>query len=202
MFGYSLNYLIDLKSAVIVDVEATPTRISKEVAAAETMVERTEQRLELKPDRLAGDVACGTGGLLAKLVKSGIDPHVPMWDRPKRQDDTVSRDDFTFDNERDVYLCPGGKMLKTTGRVRYDKTRRYRASKFDCEGCPLKPKCCRNTPARTIPRDVNEAARDHARSLRSTPRPIDNPPARARRSKGRSRKPNASLPGLGSGFAV
>jgi hypothetical protein len=33
MFGYSLNYLIDLENAVIVDVEATPTRISKEVDA-------------------------------------------------------------------------------------------------------------------------------------------------------------------------
>jgi transposase len=40
MFGYSLNYLIDTKAAVIVEVEATPTRISREVAAAETMVER------------------------------------------------------------------------------------------------------------------------------------------------------------------
>jgi hypothetical protein len=33
MPGYSLNYLIDLASAIIVDVEATPTRISKEVDA-------------------------------------------------------------------------------------------------------------------------------------------------------------------------
>ena len=28
MFGYSLNYLIDTENAVIVDVEATPTRIT------------------------------------------------------------------------------------------------------------------------------------------------------------------------------
>ena len=35
MFGYSLNYLIDTKDAVVVDVEATPTRISKEVDATE-----------------------------------------------------------------------------------------------------------------------------------------------------------------------
>ena len=33
MFGYSLNYLIDMENAVIVDVEATPTRISREVEA-------------------------------------------------------------------------------------------------------------------------------------------------------------------------
>ena len=38
MFGYSLNYLIDLANAIIVDVEATPTRISKEVDATETMI--------------------------------------------------------------------------------------------------------------------------------------------------------------------
>ncbi len=31
MFGYNLNYQIDMDHAVIVDVEATPTRISKEV---------------------------------------------------------------------------------------------------------------------------------------------------------------------------
>ncbi len=48
-FGYSLNYPIDLEHAVIVDVEATPTRISKEVGATETMIERTEQRFALKP---------------------------------------------------------------------------------------------------------------------------------------------------------
>jgi transposase len=61
MFGYSLNYLIDMENAVILDVEATPTRISKEVDATETMIERTEERFALKPDRLAGDVAYGTG---------------------------------------------------------------------------------------------------------------------------------------------
>jgi hypothetical protein len=29
----------------------------------------------------------------------------------------------------------------------------------------LKLKCCPNTPSRKVPRDINEAARDHARSL-------------------------------------
>ena len=53
MFGY----LIDMENAVIVDIEATPTRISKEVDATETMIERTEDRFDLKPDRIAGDVA-------------------------------------------------------------------------------------------------------------------------------------------------
>jgi len=52
-FGYGLNYLIDIKCAVIVDVEATPARTYDEVAATKTMIKRTEERLGLKPERLA-----------------------------------------------------------------------------------------------------------------------------------------------------
>ena len=59
-------------------------------------------------------------------------------------------------------------MLKTTGRVHEGTTLYYRASTLDCAACPLKPRCCPKTPARRIPRDVNEAARDHARSLVDT----------------------------------
>ncbi len=73
MFGYSLNYLIDMENAVILDVEATPTRISKEVDATETMMERVEERFALEPDHLASDVAYGTGEMLGWLVGRDID---------------------------------------------------------------------------------------------------------------------------------
>jgi transposase len=168
MFGYSLNYLIDTKDAVIVDVEATPTRISKEVDATETMIERTEECFDLTPERIAGDVAYGTGEMLGWLVGRGIEPHIPVWDKGKRDDGSLSREDFAFDHERDRYVCPQGKTLKTTGRVHDGKTLLYRASKYDCDACPLKPRCCPTTPSRKVPRDVNEAARDHARSLMAT----------------------------------
>ena len=54
-FGYGLNYMVDVEHAVIVDVEATPARTYDEVAAARVMIERTEQRLNLKPHRLIAD---------------------------------------------------------------------------------------------------------------------------------------------------
>ena len=165
MFGYSLNYLIDMENAVIVDVEATPTRISKEVEATETMIERTSETFDLMPRRIAGDVAYGTGKLLGWLVGRGIDPHVPVWDKSRRKDDTFSRTDFTYDQNRDLYICPADKPLKTTGNIGSDNTLRYLASKHDCNVCPLKPRCCPRTPSRKIPRDINEAARDHVRSL-------------------------------------
>ena len=168
MFGYSLNYLIDMENAVILDVEATPTRISKEVDATETMIERTEERFALKPKHLAGDAAYGTGKMLGWLVKRDIDPHIPVWDKAARPDGSLARTDFAYDPERDVYVCPEGKTLKTTGRVHGGKTLLYRSSKVDCDACPLKARCCPTTPSRKIPRDVNEAARDRTRALMET----------------------------------
>src|SRR6185369_4690281 len=53
LLAYADNYLIDLKAAIIVDVEATRAIRQAEVGAARTMIERTEDCLGLCPERLA-----------------------------------------------------------------------------------------------------------------------------------------------------
>jgi hypothetical protein len=167
-FGYGLNYLIDIKHAVIVDVEATPARTYDEVAATKTMIKRTEERLGLKPERLAADTAYGTGKFLNWVIGAGITPHIPVWDMSKREQGILSRADFTFDAERNLYICPQGKLLKTTGTVHEGRTILYRARTHDCGPCPLKPKCTPNMTFRKIPRDVHEDARDTTRALMGT----------------------------------
>ena len=62
----------------------------------------------------------------------------------------------------------GGKTWKTTGRVHAGTPFYDRASQFDCEVCPLKARCSPKSPERRIPRDLNEAARDHTRDLMET----------------------------------
>ncbi len=96
-FGYGLNYLIDVEHGIIVDVEPTPARTYDEVASTRTMIERTEQRLDLKPDWLAADTAYGTGKLLAWLLGKNITPHIPVWERYPSPDGMFSRSDFTYD---------------------------------------------------------------------------------------------------------
>jgi transposase len=167
-FGYGLNYLIDIQYAVIVDVEATPARTYDEVVAAKSMIDRTEERMGLKPKHLAADTAYGTGKFLAWIIGKQITPHITVKDQSERNDGTLSRSDFKFDKVRKVYICPAGKLLRTTGRILSDNTLRYRASTYDCRPCPLKSKCCPKTPYRKVPRDINEDARDHARALYHT----------------------------------
>jgi transposase len=167
-FGYGLNYMIDVEHAIIVDVEATPARTYDEVAATRTMIERTGKVFGLKPERLAADTAYGTGKLLAWLLDRQITPHIPVWERHERSDGMFSRLDFSYDAERDVYLCPNGRPLRTSGTIHDGRVRNYLSQPGDCRVCKLKERCTR-APFRKVARDINEEVRDHVRSLQDTP---------------------------------
>ncbi|MDP9416179.1 MAG: IS1182 family transposase, partial [Pseudomonadota bacterium] len=176
-FAYATNYLIDLDHAVIVDVEPSRAIRQAEVGASRTMIDRTQDRFGLYPRRLAADSAYGSAENLAWLVQErGIEPHIPVFDRSQRQDDTFERADFAFDLEADTYTCPAGKHLRQRQKT-YREPRpivdangmlRYRASKRDCDTCSLKPRCCPNAPARKILRSIHEGARDMARDIAAT----------------------------------
>jgi len=170
LFAYSDNYLIDVKFGIIMDVEASRAIRQAEVGAAKTMIERTEQRFDIKPERLAGDTAYGSGANLDWLVNEAkIAPHIPVVDKSKREDGTFSREDFTFDKGRNVYICPAGKVLTTTGKLVNDgETLHYRARTRDCRNCLLKAQCCPMAPLRRIQRSIYEEARDVARALAKT----------------------------------
>ena len=170
-FAYANNYLIDVKFGVIMDVEASRAIRQAEVRASKTMIERTEKRFDIKPEWLAADTAYGSGANLNWLVKEKkIAPHVPVIDQSKRDDGTFSREDFTFDKERNVYICPAGKILTTTGRLVNDgeTTLLYFASVLDCRSCLLRARCCPKMTPRRIPRSLYEEARDVARALAKT----------------------------------
>jgi hypothetical protein len=140
-FAYDANYLIDNKAGIIIDAAGSRANRAVEIAVTQTMVERVERRFDLRPRRLAGDTAYGAVRLLKWLVDRNIAPHVPVWDKSARPDGTFSRADFVFDQGRNIYVCPGGAELTSTGNIDQGHIVYYRASKNDCSRCSLKPKC-------------------------------------------------------------
>src|SRR5437867_1543040 len=129
------------------------------------MIERVEDRFDLRPDRLIGDTNYGTAAIL--------EPHVPVWDKTQRNDETLSSSDFQWDEQADEYRCPQGRPLRSQWRA-FKKLRThvtkpdtiiYRFSQSDCATCPMKTRCCPNTPIRKIARSVHESARDVAREI-------------------------------------
>jgi len=173
-YAYSANYLIDVAAGIVVDVEATPAHKIDEIHATKTMIERVEDRFDLRPDRLIGDTNYGTAAILGWMVdEKHIEPHVPVWDMTQRNDETLSSSDFQWDEQADEYRCPQGRPLRSQWRafkklrthVTKAETIIYRSSQSDCATCPMKTRCCPNTPIRKIARSVHESARDVAREI-------------------------------------
>jgi transposase len=176
-YAYSANYLVDIAAGVVVDVEATPAHKTDEVNATKTMIERVEERFQLKPDRLIGDTNYGTAEILAWMVdEKQIEPHVSVWDKTQRHDDTLSISEFEWDQQANEYRCPQGQPLPsdwrnfTHPRTRITKANTiiYHTTKAACSKCHLKARCCPNTPTRKIARSIHEAARDVARGIAKT----------------------------------
>ena len=141
------------------------------------MMERVECQYNIKPERFVGDTNYGSAGMLHWLVEDkNIAPHVPVWDKAERDDDSLSRSDFEWIAEANEYRCPEGKPLKLNWRdfksprthVTKADTIIYRASKKDCDLCPLKPKSCPNNPIRKIVASIYESSRDVARAIAKT----------------------------------
>lgn len=81
------------------------------------------------------------------LEELGIDFFVvpqPAHDRTKAE---LKRDVFTYEEQRDVYLCPGGKELRRKRLYRSGSGLfwEYWADKKDCSSCPLRQKCLNET---------------------------------------------------------
>lgn len=176
-YAYSTNYLIDVQAGIIVDVEATPAWRPAEVNSTRTMIERVEQRFDLKPKRVIGDMAYGAAELLGWMVNNkAIEPHVPVWDKTQRNDDTLSSSAFQWDEQADEYRCPQGQPLRKEWRlfkrprthITKANTIIYHASQSACGKCPMKARCCPNTPRRKIARSIHESAREVARDIAKT----------------------------------
>src|SRR6201984_43718 len=166
-FAYDANYLIDNKAGIIIDAVGTRANRAVEIAVTQTMVDRVERRFDLRPQRLAGDTVYGAVRLLKWLVDRNIAPHVPVWDKSARSDGTFRLPDFVFDQERNVYVCPGGAELTSTGNIDQGHIVYYRANKKDCSACLLKPRCT-TAAMRKVTRDVDEEGRDRVRALANT----------------------------------
>jgi hypothetical protein len=175
--SYATNYLIDTKSSVIMDVEATRAIRQAEVGAARAMIDRTEKRFGIRPEWLAADTAYGNAENLGWLVEERqITPFIPVIDKAERTDGTWSRSDFEWDPVNDQYICPEGNALRSFRRNYADPsrgrdiggTRKYRALKADCQACPSKERCCPKMEFRAVTREEHEDARDVARANRKT----------------------------------
>ena len=115
-YAYCDNYLIDLKCAVIVDVEPTTAVRQAEVTAAKTMITRTAETFGLEPERLAADTGRIRRDARVAGLRTGHRAARPRVRQISTQDGTFSRDDFSKRPRRRHHTCPAGKHSEDVGR--------------------------------------------------------------------------------------
>jgi hypothetical protein len=123
--------------------QAATTAIQQaEVLAAKRMIERSIERFDLYPARLMGDSI--TARLRCSVGWSTSTASSPtVFDKSGRQDGTFSRDDFNYDHASDVYVCPSGKLLTTTGSL-------INAATLRCRGASMIAKLAVQSPGAVL----------------------------------------------------
>jgi hypothetical protein len=165
--GYHTHYVVDGgKARIIVAALVTPSEVMDNQPMLD-LVFRTRFRWKLWPRHVTGDKKYGSEENLVAIEQQGIRAYIPIADVDHRTA-FFGIEDFTYDGERDMYVCPAGKELQFSQRQTTERSRRYRARAKDCNHCPLKAKCTTSTQGRSLCRSVDEACLERVRAYQHT----------------------------------
>ena len=116
---------------------------------------------------MTGDKKYGTEENLVAIEDQGIRAYIPIPDMDHRTE-FLSAQEFTYEAERDVYVCPTGKELRFDRPHSTERQLRYRARARDCNHCPLKAQCTTSKQGRSLCRSVDEASLERVRAYQPT----------------------------------
>jgi hypothetical protein len=167
--GYYNNYLVDNHSCIVVGVQATGARLSEESRAAENMIARFAQWQGRKPKSIAADASYSNGEFLQWLMDREITPYMPIRDAVGRtRSPFYGPECFTYLPNSNSYICPAGQQLNYGGRNERNRTFGYIGTRKKCGPCQQRSQCTTG-PFRYLAIHMNEAVRQRARDLRTTP---------------------------------
>jgi len=128
---------------------------------------RARFRWKLWPRQATGDRKYGTEENLVAIESQHLHAYIPSPDNDHRTA-YFSSQEFQYDAERDLYVCPAGKELHYFAPHSTERSRRYRARAKDCNHCPLKAQCTPGKQGRSLCRSVEEDTLDRVRAYAST----------------------------------
>ncbi len=106
-------------------------------------------------------VVADKGYSSAREVEACVDANItPYLPKPETSANKAlglfTKNDFRYDRERDVYVCPAGEDL-TFRHAAHEKGRDIRYYRtYACGHCAMRTKCTRNSSSRRISRSANE----------------------------------------------
>ena len=154
--GYKAHYVVDGgKARVILTALVTKADV-KDNQPMLDLVWRTTFHWKLRPHHVTGDSVYGTIPNLKAVENAGIRAYMPAIDYTWGKRTLFRKDDFAYDEARDVYVCPSGEILRNTGARKKLRLTRYVADPKTCNACPLKHRCTEGKSGRAVNRNFDE----------------------------------------------
>jgi transposase len=151
VMGYHDHYVVDGgKARIILAALVTPASIMDNTPMLD-LARWVRFRWRLKPKIAVADTKYGTVANIVGLEDDGLRAFLPTSEGGKRTR-FYSPDDFHFDNERNVCICPQGHELPLRTRLWRRQMYSYRADPKICNVCPMKPKCTNAKGGRSVHR--------------------------------------------------
>jgi len=166
-FDYSYNgqISVDEDNQIIVGQHLTQNaNDKKEVKKALKEMKETTDEL---PDKMSLDNGYMSGNNLEAFEDKEIDVYIATGKGEKKDhrdiEDSnrkVKKSDFTYDEDKDCFVCPAGHTLGLK-RHSNDGKKVYQGIKAECDACPYTARCCgsKKGQPRTINTDDKEPLR-------------------------------------------
>ena len=170
--GYNIQVAVDAKNKMIVEQAVTNQVV--DMGLLTQTAEPARAILDVEQIDVVADRGYFKIEDIEACEKAGITPHVP---KPQRgssvRNGFFRKDEFRYDAERDVFICPAGQVLSTRYESKLrELTKIDYSNRAACLGCPIRPRCTQHY--RKVSRLENEAVLDRmAARLQARPEILD-----------------------------
>ncbi|MCK5451014.1 MAG: IS1182 family transposase, partial [Candidatus Omnitrophica bacterium] len=149
--AYNVQSTVDAKNNIPIDYKVTDTNDSK---AMGPMLRRAKSILKTNNFTALYDKGYHTGSEFETADKLGINVLVSFPKSAKNAPNpSYNAEHFTYDKEKDIYICPQGNKLTTTGTLYKGATYNFkRYTTKSCKTCPVKEECSKAKYGKAIQR--------------------------------------------------
>ena len=143
-FHYLNHQTCDSDNGIITDVHVTPGSTT-DTSQHLSRIEYQLNTYHFDTEAICADSGYDCSEIYAAMSERGIKTYIPLGPTLTEHKSVggkyFNNEDFNYDKDLNVYICPNNKFLKYTS---YRKGRGYyfySTRSSDCKNCPLKQKC-------------------------------------------------------------
>lgn len=153
---YNIQTTVDAKHKLIVDHETTNEVLDNNQLSK--MAKRAKDILQVEELEALADKGYYDATEIKECIDNGITPYIaePESPVPKNKADIYGKEAFTYDADRDIYVCPNGSELtfRSKSTINGKVMELYKSE--DCKSCRIKKECTKNKLGRVIYRWEHE----------------------------------------------